>query len=342
MNKDTGKAMKKQILSFLLFASILILALEISTAFAQAGEGGPFYIPDSGKYGTLIGAPKLNGETAIQQLSTLIGGYRGGEGGLIGVARPIIGAISVLFIIISALRILFSDGEEGTIDKAKNGIIYGLMGLALISIAGEIMKVLSLSDEAIKAAYQDDGLVCYKTILSDPSALQCRAKLFSRTVQILMTFVKYLLGSLAVLEIITSAFRMATMGGESESLAMDKKKLIWGSVGFLLVIFSDTAISKVFYKLNFNTVIGVDGIKPKLDPAQGVAEIIGFTNFIVSIVGPLAILSLIVGGIMYMMNNGDESKMQEAKRIITFSLIGIIVIYGAFGLVSTIISGQFG
>lgn len=330
--------MKKQILSFLLFASILVLALEVAPAFAQ---DSPFHIPTQEKYGTLIGTPKLHGDSAIEQLSTLIGGYRGGEGGLVGVARPIIGAISVLFIIISALKILFSDGEEGKIDKAKQGIIYGLIGLALISIAGEIMKVLSLSDEAVKAAYQDDTLVCYKTILSDPNALQCRARLFSRTVQILVTFVKYLLGSLAVLQIVTSAFRMATMGGESDSLNNEKKKLVWGGVGFLLVIFSDTAISKVFYKLNFNTSIGIDGVKPKLDPAQGVAEIVGFTNFIVSIIGPLAILSLIGGGIMYMMNNGDESKMQEAKRIITFSLIGIIVIYGAFGIVSTVISGQF-
>ncbi|MEK7544732.1 MAG: hypothetical protein AAB551_01230 [Patescibacteria group bacterium] len=331
--------MKKKILEFLLIAAVLSIVLHAMAVFAQSS--GPFHLPDSTSYGTIPGAPDKNGDTALQKLATLVGGYRGGDGGLIGVARPIIMAISILMIIISGFRILFADGEEGKIDSAKSGIMYGVLGLGLISIASEVTKVFSLSDDAVKAIYQSDGLVCYKTILSDPNAIQCRAKLFSKTVQIIITFLKYIVGAIAVAQVIVSAFRLATLGSQPESFDMDKKKLIWGVVGFIMIIVSDRVVTKVFYNLNFDTYTGVDGVKPILNPAQGVAEIVGFTNYVISFVGPLAVLSLIGGGIMYMTNNGDEGKIEQAKRIILFSVIGILVIYGAFGLVSTVIAGKF-
>ena len=328
----------KQIRSFLIFFSCLVLALQLNIAFAQETA---IPLPNQQNFGDIPGAPTLHGDSFLQQLATLIGGYRAGEGGIIGVARPIIGAIAILMIIISALRILFADGEEGAMTKGKNGIIYGLLGLALISVAGEIMKVLSVSDEGLKAAYVNDSQVCYLTILSDPNALQCRAKLFSRTVQIAITFVKYLLGSIAVLQIIISATKLIATGGAEEELGKEKKKLIWSSVGFGLIIFASTFVNKVFFKLNYNTYVGTDGVKPAVDAAAGVSEIVGFTNLLVSIVGPLAVLMLLIGAGMYLFNGGDESKIQQGRRIIVAALVGIIVIFGAFAVVSTVISGKF-
>lgn len=328
---------KQQWLQWVFFLSLLALVLHLQTAFAAGGS--PLPLPDASKFGENVPVPE--GDTALEQFANLVGGYRAGEGGIIGVTRMIIGGVAVLMIIISALQMLFSDGEEGKIQKAKNGIYYGIVGLGLISVAGEVTKILSLSDEGIKAAYQTDSLTCAKTILNDTNTLQCRAKLFNRSVQIGITFIKYIIGAFAIFEIIVSSFHLVGMGGEPEKLADDKKKLLWGIVGLALVIFSDTFVGKVFYKLNFNAPIGPDGVKPALDPSAGVAQIVGFTNFIISIVGPLAILALIGGGVMYMLAGGDETKIQQAKRIIFAALIGIVVIYGAFALVSTVISGQF-
>ena len=52
-------------------------------------------------------------------------------------------------------------------------------------------------------------------------------------------------------------------------------------------------------------------------------------------------LGIVAGGLMYAMAGGDEEKSGKAKKILVNSIIGAIIIYGAFALVSTIISGVF-
>jgi hypothetical protein len=62
---------------------------------------------------------------------------------------------------------------------------------------------------------------------------------------------------------------------------------------------------------------------------------------VVSIVGPVAIISLVIGGVMYMTAAGKEETMEKAKRLIIASIVGIIIIYGAFAIISTFIAGNF-
>ncbi len=65
------------------------------------------------------------------------------------------------------------------------------------------------------------------------------------------------------------------------------------------------------------------------------------TNLIAAITGPFALLSLVGGGLMYVIAGGDEEKTGKAKKIITWAIVGIVVIYGAFALVSTFVARQF-
>src|SRR5690606_22128987 len=86
---------------------------------------------------------------------------------------------------------------------------------------------------------------------------------------------------------------------------------------------------------------GTTGAQAGLNVAQGISEIVGFTNFLVSILTPVAILVVVGGGIMYASSGGNEETQNKAKRMITLALIGLLIIYGAFAIVSTFISGQF-
>jgi len=38
---------------------------------------------------------------------------------------------------------------------------------------------------------------------------------------------------------------------------------------------------------------------------------------------------------------GDDAKMGKAKKIITASIMGIVIVYAAFAIVSTFIAGRF-
>jgi len=99
-------------------------------------------------------------------------------------------------------------------------------------------------------------------------------------------------------------------------------------------------IDKVFYKVNKNVYTGTTGIHPKVNAQAGIEEIVGITNFIVSFVGPIAILMMVVGAIMYATAGGEEEQMQKAKRLLVATFIGIVMIYGSFALVSTVVNGK--
>ena len=80
------------------------------------------------------------------------------------------------------------------------------------------------------------------------------------------------------------------------------------------------------------------GRTAKINFSEGAAVLI---RMAVSILGPIAILILVGASIMYMTSGGDEEKQSQAKRAIIAAALGILVIYGAFGIVSTVISGRF-
>lgn len=53
-------------------------------------------------------------------------------------------------------------------------------------------------------------------------------------------------------------------------------------------------------------------------------------NFFLSVVGILAIISLVVSGIIYFFSAGDENRMQTAKRSVKYSVLGILLAMSGF------------
>ena len=64
---------------------------------------------------------------------------------ILNIAIGIIAAISVLFIMIGGLRYILSDGDPQKASKAKNTIIYAVVGL-LIAISAEAIVAFALNN----------------------------------------------------------------------------------------------------------------------------------------------------------------------------------------------------
>ncbi len=69
--------------------------------------------------------------------------------------------------------------------------------------------------------------------------------------------------------------------------------------------------------------------------------VIQITNIIVGIVGSVAVLALIYGGLRYVISAGNEDDIEKAKNIIMYAIIGIVVIIIAYVIVQGI-AGLFG
>ncbi len=61
-------------------------------------------------------------------------------------------------------------------------------------------------------------------------------------------------------------------------------------------------------------------------------------DFLLSIFGVLAIIMLVVGGIAYLSSAGDEDRIDTAKKIVKWAIIGIVVAFSAMVIVDQIAS----
>ena len=59
---------------------------------------------------------------------------------IIGATFLVIGGIAVLFLVIGAFRYIISNGDQGAITKAKNTILYAIIGLVISMLAFTIVQ----------------------------------------------------------------------------------------------------------------------------------------------------------------------------------------------------------
>jgi ABC-type sulfate transport system permease subunit len=62
----------------------------------------------------------------------------------------------------------------------------------------------------------------------------------------------------------------------------------------------------------------------------------GILNFLLSIAGIVAIISLVVSGILYFFSFGNETRMETAKKSAKYSVLGIILVSGSMVVIRMI------
>jgi len=62
------------------------------------------------------------------------------------------------------------------------------------------------------------------------------------------------------------------------------------------------------------------------------------TNTILYIVGIIAVIMLIIGGIRYVISGGDSKKVTDAKNTVLYAIIGLVIAFLAFAIVNFVVS----
>ena len=79
-----------------------------------------------------------------------------------------------------------------------------------------------------------------------------------------------------------------------------------------------------------------DGCPSELFGDTGVFKQV--TNTILYIVGIVAVIMLIIGGIKYVVSGGDSKKVTDAKNTVLYAIIGLVICFLAFAIVNFVIS----
>ena len=62
------------------------------------------------------------------------------------------------------------------------------------------------------------------------------------------------------------------------------------------------------------------------------------TNTILYIVGVIAVIMLIIGGIRYVISGGDSKKVTDAKNTVLYAIIGLVIAVFAYAIVNFVIT----
>lgn len=263
--------------------------------------------------------PCPEGDNGIEQAKNL-------AGRIVDNLRYIIGAVMILIIVVAGVKLIAAQGNEEVFTKQTQTLLFGLIGLFMVGLAGELATIFDVSRGGF---------------LRDPNVALQRSRLFNRTVEVVITFIKYIIGGVSVLFIVRNGLRMVLLGGNEEEVGKDKKNIYWGLIGLVIILVSNPIINKVFFKIDTSKFPGLEAVRPGIDPARFAQEISGITNIIAAIAGPFALLSLVAGGLMYILAAGNDETIGKAKKIILWSIIGLVIIYGSFAIVSTFVARQF-
>jgi len=282
---------------------------------AADDNSGFFPLPKAENFGDLPDPVGTSGTLGVQNLVDKV----------FDNVKYIIGTLAIALISFSGFRLVYGAfGEDQTTEQKKN-LLYMILGFLLLGMALPLSQIFN---------FEDGGP------FSDSYEIADRVKIFKNETMIVVTFIKYILGSIAVLFTVISGTKLV-LAVKNEGALDEVKKQLGGSIlGLIIVMFSGTFIDKVFYKVDLEKAAETSGLNPTIDVAAGISEIIGITNLIVTFIGPLLVLIFVGAGVYYAISFQDESHQETAKKWMKNAFIGLLVVYGAFALVSTFIAGN--
>lgn len=65
-------------------------------------------------------------------------------------------------------------------------------------------------------------------------------------------------------------------------------------------------------------------------------------SVVFAIVGIIAVVMVVIGGVNYVTSQGDSAKIQKAKNTIMYGIIGMVIALLAFAIVNFVLNGLMG
>lgn len=137
---------------------------------------------------------------------------------------------------------------------------------------------------------------------------------------------------LALVMITIGGFMYITSAGDNGRTETAKKLITAAVIGFAIAIAAPSFLRELSIILNWGPA--ATGLPPGVGTSLTFLQILQKAlDFLLSIVGIVAIIMLVVGGIMYLTSAGDEDRIDTGKSIVKYAMIGIGVALGALVLV---------
>ena len=146
-----------------------------------------------------------------------------------------------------------------------------------------------------------------------------------------LTALQGIIVTLAIVFIVIGGILYITSAGNEKQMELGKKALLASMIGLAIGIAAPSFLLEIY------TILGGNPSSVPAPEGQRLSTIVlNVLNFLLSVVGTLALIMLVVGGIMYIMASGNEDTADKAKNTIKYAIIGIAVALAALVIVRQI------
>ncbi len=221
-------------------------------------------------------------------------GSGGAAGAVAIIANTIIPALQYIFYAVAlgfffyyAVRLILESEDESTINETKTAYGYAITGAVMVSLVDNIVATVGpgyASASLINAAPVNDG------------------------VNNVVLFMRLMVATAVTGMIVYQGFRMILLQGQESEMEAQKKKFFNSLLGVVIVQLAFVVVNSFF---------------PGAGSSALAQEIVGIINFLLQLLGALAILGFIVAGIM-MVASTDEGLKDRAKKAIFTTIITLV------------------
>lgn len=246
------------------------------------------------------------------------------KGELVTAINSVIAALAIIWMGVLAVKFISSQGEEEKISGYKKQFGFIILGLFVVSIAE--YAAFSLLDPTTN-------------ILDGDGQQQFSENLYSR-VQIFVTYFQYLAGGIVIVIGGLAAFTMVTAGNQDEKRQAEVKFIKTFILGTITIVLAEVMVRVI--SLRDPVAVTSTGDAATYTPTQGVEigviQISGIIKFILSFFGGAAFLMIVLSALYFIISLGKEEQVGRAKRMLIYSIAGLLIATSAYGLVSYVVS----
>lgn len=217
---------------------------------------------------------------------------------VVNVFLAVVAVIAVAFIVYGGVKYITSGGDQGRAEEGKKAVQYAVIGIIIVGIAAVIVN-FTMSAIGVKSSVPGTADL--------PGVLWTIVNVFL-----------LLVGVVALIYVVIGGVKYITSGGDEGQAEEGKKAVLNAVIGIIVV-----GLATVIVNFTFAT-IGASL------PLPGSGDLVGaiwlVANAFLMVVGVIALVFMVIGGVRYVISQGDEGETEKAKRTILYALIGLIVI----------------
>lgn len=141
-----------------------------------------------------------------------------------------------------------------------------------------------------------------------------------------LDFAKYILGGIAILFMVISAYQLLMAGkGSDEEISKQKNYFVWAIIGLVFVFAADTLVKQMFFGEQ-GEIFLEDEETTYTFAERANRGIKGMYTLLEIFIGVIAVLALAYDGVRMIISSYNEEEVRGAKNHVFWSLIGLVMI----------------